>query len=329
MIKYFIIKEKDKINFKHETVLLHETVDALDIKKDGIYIDATLGGAGHSQLLLSKLGEHGKLYAFDQDITAIEHAKEKIKDSRLIVIHDNFSSINQHGLPLVDGILYDLGVSSPQFDVAERGFSYKLEAKLDMRMDKSSELTAYEIVNHYSFHELLSIFKRYGQDPYAKQIARKIEKYRENKSIETTTELAELIKTALPQKELKKKGHPAKKIFQALRIEVNDELGSLELSLNRAIEMLKPAGRLSIISFQPLEDKIVKRFFKEHSEVNVPRGLPIIPDEMKAKLKIIARKPILASEQELEKNNRSHSAKLRVAERINFEIKGEDDGKEV
>jgi 16S rRNA (cytosine1402-N4)-methyltransferase len=295
--------------------LLEETVNALELKEDGVYVDATLGGAGHSRLLLSKLGANGRLYSFDQDQVAIDNAASEGLDSRWILIHDNFVNIAEHDLPPIDGILYDLGVSSPQFDVAERGFSYKLDAKLDMRMDQSQSLTAYEIINHYPFNDLMRIFSRYGEEPYAKQIARKIEQQRNVQAIETTLELAELIKASLPQKELKKKGHPAKRVFQALRIEVNDELGSLEKSLYSAIDMLKPSGRIAVISFQSLEDRIVKRIFKESSEVDVPRGLPVIPENMKAKLKMIVRKPILASKAELEVNNRAHSAKLRVAER--------------
>lgn len=295
--------------------MLEETVNALELKEDGVYVDATLGGAGHSRLLLSKLGANGRLYSFDQDQVAIDNAASEGLDSRWILIHDNFVNIAEHDLPPIDGILYDLGVSSPQFDVAERGFSYKLDAKLDMRMDQSQSLTAYEIINHYPFNDLMRIFSRYGEEPYAKQIARKIEQQRNVQAIETTLELAELIKASLPQKELKKKGHPAKRVFQALRIEVNDELGSLEKSLYSAIDMLKPSGRIAVISFQSLEDRIVKRIFKESSEVDVPRGLPVIPENMKAKLKMIVRKPILASKAELEVNNRAHSAKLRVAER--------------
>lgn len=297
-------------------MLLNESIDALDLKRGGTYIDATLGGSGHSRLLLSRLNG-GRLYAFDQDQVAIDNAKKTFEDPRLTLIHDNFANLDQHDIGRVDGILYDLGVSSPQFDEAARGFSYKLDAKLDMRMDQtSSSLTAYDVVNTYTFNDLMRIFSRYGEEPFAKQIARKIEQAREIQPIETTLQLADLIKSAMPQKALKKKGHPAKRVFQALRIEVNDELGSLETSLHKAIEMLKPGGRIAVISFQSLEDRIVKSIFRENSEVDVPRGIPVIPDEMKPKLKIIARKPILASDEELLHNNRAHSAKLRVAERL-------------
>ncbi|GAB2026524.1 16S rRNA (cytosine(1402)-N(4))-methyltransferase RsmH [Lactovum odontotermitis] len=269
--------------------------------------------------MLSRL-TGGQLYAFDQDQVAIDNARANIKDSRLTLIHDNFANLDHHEIPPVDGVLYDLGVSSPQFDEAARGFSYKLDARLDMRMDQSSSssLTAYEVVNTYAFNDLMRIFSRYGEEPFnqARQIARKIEQAREIKPIERTLELADIIKSALPQKALKKKGHPAKRVFQALRIEVNDELGSLESSLHKAIDMLKPGGRIAVISFHSLEDRIVKTIFKENSEVDVPRGIPVIPDDMKPKLKIIVRKPILASDEELAHNNRAHSAKLRVAERL-------------
>ena len=303
-------------NFKHITVLLEETVEALNVKEDGTYIDATLGGAGHTSLILSKLGPNGRLYSFDQDQVAIDNAKRLISDERLNLIHDNFENIDQHGLTAVDGIIYDLGVSSPQFDEAERGFSYKLEAKLDMRMDQRAELSAYQVVNDYPFNDLMRIISRYGDEPYAKQIARKIEQARKIKPIDSTLELAELIKSAMPQKALKKKGHPAKRTFQAIRIEVNHELDSLEKSLTAAIEILKPGGRLAVITFQSLEDRIVKRIFKENSQIEVPRGLPMIPEDMKPKLKLINRKAIVSNEAELAVNNRAHSAKLRVSEKL-------------
>jgi len=310
------------IEFKHDTVLLNETVDMLDVKADGIYVDATLGGAGHSQYLLSKLIT-GHLYAFDQDETAHENAKNKlaseIQAGKVTLIKDNFrnltSSLAGHGVDKIDGILYDLGVSSPQFDDSARGFSYKKEARLDMRMNQSQALSAYEVVNDYPYEDLVRIFFRYGEDKFSKQIARKIEQARIEKEIETTTELAEIIKSALPQKELKKKGHPAKRIFQAIRIEVNDELGAAEESIEQAIELLNVGGRISVITFHSLEDRLTKTIFKEYSTVDVPKGLPMLPKDMEAKLKLINRKPVTASEEELEHNNRAHSAKLRVAEK--------------
>lgn len=309
--------------FKHDTVLLHETVDMLNVKSDGIYVDATMGGAGHSQYLLDKLTT-GHLYAFDQDQAAHDNAKIKlnkyIEQGSVTLIKDNFrnlkNALNDLGVEKIDGILYDLGVSSPQFDDAGRGFSYRNEAKLDMRMDQSSDLTAYEVVNEYPYNDLVRIFYRYGEEKYSKQIARKIESARKNGPIETTTQLSEIIKSALPQKELKKKGHPAKKIFQSIRIEVNDELGAAEESIEQAIDLLDIDGRISVITFHSLEDRLTKNIFKEYSTVNVPRGLPFIPDELKPVLELVNRKPILASSEELENNNRAHSAKLRVARKL-------------
>jgi 16S rRNA (cytosine1402-N4)-methyltransferase len=311
--------------FKHETVLLHETVDMLDVKPDGIYVDATLGGGGHTNYLLGKITS-GKVYAFDQDQVAHDNANERFKDEiasgKLTLIKSNFrylqSSLAAEGVTSIDGILYDLGVSSPQFDDSQRGFSYKLEARLDMRMDQSQALSAYEVVNDYSFNDLMRIFTRYGEETFSKQIARKIEQARKESPIETTTQLAEIIKSALPQKVLKKKGHPAKRIFQAIRIEVNDELGAAAQSLEEAIDLLALEGRVSVITFHSLEDRLVKTMFKEASTVDLPRGIPVIPDDMKPKLEVVTRKPILPSEEELEQNNRAHSAKLRVAKKINL-----------
>lgn len=310
------------MEFKHDTVMLHETVDMLEVKPDGIYVDATLGGAGHSEYLLSKLTT-GHLYSFDQDETAHENAKIRLKtaleEEKVTLIKSNFrylrSSLAELGVTKIDGILYDLGVSSPQFDDTQRGFSYKKEARLDMRMNQSQALSAYEVVNDYPYEDLVRIFYRYGEEKFSKQIARKIEQARKLKPIELTTELADLIKTALPQKELKKKGHPAKRIFQAIRIEVNDELGAAEESIEEAIDLLKVSGRISVITFHSLEDRLTKTIFKEYSTVDVPKGLPMIPKDMEAKLKLVNRKPILASSEELAFNNRTHSAKLRVAEK--------------
>jgi len=310
------------MEFKHDTVMLHETVDMLEVKPDGIYVDATLGGAGHSEYLLSKLTT-GHLYAFDQDDTAHENAKVRLKaalaENKVTLIKSNFrylrSSLADLGVTKIDGILYDLGVSSPQFDDSQRGFSYKKEARLDMRMDQSQALSAYEVVNDYPYEDLVRIFYRYGEEKFSKQIARKIEQARKLQPIEMTTELADIIKSALPQKELKKKGHPAKRIFQAIRIEVNDELGAAEESLEEAIDLLNVSGRISVITFHSLEDRLTKTIFKEYSTVDVPKGLPMIPKDMEAKLKLVNRKPVLASEEELAFNNRAHSAKLRVAEK--------------
>ena len=310
--------------FHHVTVMLHETIDMLDVKPDGIYVDATLGGAGHSEYLLSKLSEKGHLYAFDQDQNAIDNAQKRlapyIEKGMVTFIKDNFRHLKDRlhdlGVTEIDGICYDLGVSSPQLDQRERGFSYKKDAPLDMRMNQEASLTAYEVVNQYDYHDLVRIFFKYGEDKFSKQIARKIEQARQVKPIETTTELAEIIKSAKPAKELKKKGHPAKQIFQAIRIEVNDELGAADESIQQAIELLALDGRISVITFHSLEDRLTKQLFKEASTVEVPKGLPFIPDDLKPKMKLVSRKPILPSKEELEANNRSHSAKLRVARKI-------------
>ena len=310
--------------FHHVTVLLHETIDYLDVKPDGVYVDATLGGAGHSEYLLSKLSPKGHLYAFDQDATAIEHAKKRlapyIEKGMVTFVQDNFRhlklQLEKLGVDEIDGICYDLGVSSPQLDERERGFSYKQDAPLDMRMNRHADFSAYQVVNDYDYHDLVRIFFKYGEDKFSKQIARKIEQARQITPIETTTELAEIIKSAKPAKELKKKGHPAKQIFQAIRIEVNDELGAADESIQQAIDLLAVDGRISVITFHSLEDRLTKQLFKEASTVDVPKGLPFIPDDLKPKLELISRKPILPSAEELELNNRAHSAKLRVAKKV-------------
>ncbi|AMM92363.1 16S rRNA (cytosine(1402)-N(4))-methyltransferase RsmH [Peribacillus simplex] len=308
--------------FQHTTVLLKETVDGLNIKPDGIYVDCTLGGAGHSEYLLSQLSDNGRLYAFDQDETAIRNAKEKLErfGERIVLVPNNFKylkeELNARGIEKVDGILYDLGVSSPQLDTPERGFSYNHDAPLDMRMDQSAAISAYDVVNTWSFHDLMRIFFQYGEEKFSKQIARKIEAAREIKPIETTFELVELIKDGIPAPARRKGGHPAKRVFQAIRIAVNDELGVFEDSLEQAISLLDKEGRISVITFHSLEDRICKTVFKKASSLpDLPPGLPVIPDEFKPPMKIITRKPILPSEEELEGNNRSRSAKLRIAEK--------------
>lgn len=311
--------------FKHTTVLLEETVNGLDVKEDGIYVDCTLGGGGHSRLILSKLGENGHLYSFDQDQTAIDYNQKNLAEyvakGQVTFVKSNFrnlkNELNHLGIDGVDGVLYDLGVSSPQFDDAERGFSYRFDAPLDMRMDQTQKLNAREVVNEWSYNDLVRIFFRYGEEKYSKQVARKIESTREEKPIETTGELADLIKSAIPAAARRTGGHPAKKIFQAIRIAVNDELGALEESLEQTLQILNPAGRISVITFQSLEDRLVKRMFKEQTEIgDLPAGLPIIPGDMKPKYKLINRKPIIPSEDELEENRRSHSAKLRIIEKL-------------
>lgn len=311
--------------FKHITVLLNEAVDGLNIKPDGTYVDCTLGGGGHSGLILSKLSENGKLYSFDQDITAINFNKDKFEEEnelgKINFIKSNFRNIseelNKRNILGVDGILYDLGVSSPQFDNADRGFSYNYDAPLDMRMDQSQSLTARDVVNDWSYEQLVRIFFRYGEEKFAKSIARRIGKVRQQTPIETTGQLVDLIKEAIPAKARRKGGHPAKKTFQAIRIAVNDELGALEESLEQALDLLNPGGRISVITFQSLEDRLVKVMFKQKTSLpELPPGLPVIPDSQKVEYKLITRKPIVPSEDEITHNNRAHSAKLRIIEKL-------------
>lgn len=312
-------------DFQHTTVLLHETVDGLAIKPSGVYVDCTLGGAGHSEYLLSQLDANGHLYAFDQDQKAIENAKirlaEYVAKNQVTFIKANFreltTELNRIGVTEVDGILYDLGVSSPQLDEAERGFSYHQDAPLDMRMDQDAPLSAYHVVNEYSYHDLVKIFFRYGEEKFSKQIARLIERRRADKPIETTGELVDLIKEAIPAPARRKGGHPAKRVFQAIRIAVNDELGAIESSLEQAIDMLAVEGRVSVITFHSLEDRIVKTMFKEFSTPkDMPPGLPMVPEEFQPVLKLVNRKPIIPSDEELHDNNRARSAKLRIAEKV-------------
>ncbi|AMA62805.1 MAG: 16S rRNA (cytosine(1402)-N(4))-methyltransferase RsmH [Kurthia gibsonii] len=309
--------------FNHTTVLLKETVDELNVRPDGIYVDCTLGGAGHSEYLVQQLSEQGRLICFDQDTTAIENAKIKLAPyiDRVTFVHSNFRYLQQElanlGISKVDGVLYDLGVSSPQLDNAERGFSYHQDAALDMRMDQTAPLTAFEVVNEWSYAELVRIFYRYGEEKFSKQVARKIEEAREKSPIETTGQLVELIKAGIPAAARRKGGHPAKRIFQAIRIAVNDELGAAEESLQQALDVIDVGGRVSVITFHSLEDRLTKTIFKEVSSVpELPPGLPIIPDHLQPKYKLVNRKPILPTEEELAVNNRSRSAKLRVIEKI-------------
>lgn len=310
--------------FNHVTVLLNEAIDNLNVKPDGTYVDATLGGGGHSQLLASRLTT-GKLWSFDQDITAINYNKEhlatELAEGKVAFIQNNFRNLRdalaEVGVTEIDGIVYDLGVSSPQFDDGQRGFSYNYDAPLDMRMNQSQELTARTVVNEWDFHDLLRILSRYGEEKFAKQIARAIERQREIQPIETTFELVEVIKSAIPAAARRTGGHPAKRSFQAIRIAVNDELGVVEESLTQALDMLKVGGRISVITFHSLEDRLVKTMFKEKTAVpELPAGLPIIPDEMQPGYKLVTRKPILPSEEEMANNHRAHSAKLRVIERL-------------
>jgi len=300
---------------KHVTVLLKEAIEHLNIKKDGIYVDGTLGGAGHSKMILEHL-EKGFLYAFDQDDYAIEFAKNVLKDfSNYKIIKSNFrylkQKLNAEGITKIDGLLLDLGMSSFQIDDPTRGFTYLKDAKLDMRMDQSQSLTAEEIVNTYDKEELAKLFYIYGEEKNSYKIAQRIIDQRPLKST------GDLVKIT-DQVNYKEKGHSAKKVFQALRIAVNHELGVLEEVLSQAVDMLNPGGRLVVITFHSLEDRIVKHFFKNESTNNLPKNLPVMMDD-KVKLKIVTRKPIYPSDEEMAANSRSKSAKLRVAERTTYE----------
>ena len=306
--------------FKHYSVLLEEAVEGLNIKEDGIYVDCTLGGAGHSLEILKKLTT-GKLYAFDQDNVALENAKIKLSEyaDKVVFIKSNFENLKEklaeQNVYEVDGVLYDLGVSSPQLDTPERGFSYNYDTRLDMRMDTDASMSAYEVVNEYSYHDLVRIFYRYGEEKFSKQIARNIEKKRELAPIETTFQLVDIIKESIPAAKRRTGGHPAKRVFQAIRIAVNNELSVFENSLEQAIDIVKVGGRISVITFHSLEDRICKQIFNSYAKnKEIPKNLPILPNESLAKLKLITRKPICPSDKELEENNRSRSAKLRVAE---------------
>ena len=306
--------------FKHYSVLLEEAVEGLNIKEDGIYVDCTLGGAGHSLEILKKLTT-GKLYAFDQDNVALENAKIKLSEyaDKVVFIKSNFENLKEklaeQNVYEVDGVLYDLGVSSPQLDTPERGFSYNYDTRLDMRMDTDASISAYEVVNEYSYHDLVRIFYRYGEEKFSKQIARNIEKKRELAPIETTFQLVDIIKESIPAAKRRTGGHPAKRVFQAIRIAVNNELSVFENSLEQAIDIVKVGGRISVITFHSLEDRICKQIFNSYAKnKEIPKNLPILPNESLSKLKLITRKPICPSDKELEENNRSRSAKLRIAE---------------
>ena len=308
---------------EHESVLLPETIELLDVKPEGIYVDATLGRGGHTRALAEKLTT-GHLYSFDKDAEAIAESQENLADlaDRITLIHADFRDLRQElearGVAAVDGVMMDLGVSSPQFDDPERGFSYRFDARLDMRMDQEQKLTAYDVINTYGEGELASVFRRYGEERYAGPIARAIVRQREKAPVETTFQLVELIRSALPAKVLNKKGHPAKQVFQALRIEVNDELGALEEGLQQACSILKPGGRCAVITFHSLEDRIVKTIFKELTTAPfVEPRLPVKASQMEqASFTAVTRKPVTAGSEELARNRRAHSAKLRAVERI-------------
>lgn len=304
----------------HIPVLYTEVLEGLAIDPQGIYVDGTLGRGGHAEGILKALST-GRLFAFDQDQQAITEASARLADygDRLTIIHANFNtlkaSLNRLGIDGVNGILLDLGVSSPQFDDPARGFSYRHDARLDMRMDQRQTLDAYTVVNTYSFVELMKILQRYGEEPYAKQIARAIETRREKAPIETTLQLVDVIKSALPAKVLSQKGHPAKQTFQALRIEVNRELDVLSDVLDQAISVLKPGGRLVILTFHSLEDKAVKHRFMDLSDPHIPAKLPVTV-VLTTPYRMIKTKTKAASADELRDNPRAHSAHLRILERI-------------
>ncbi|WP_062105166.1 16S rRNA (cytosine(1402)-N(4))-methyltransferase RsmH [Bacillus niameyensis] len=309
--------------FNHTTVMLNEAFEGLNIDPDGLYVDCTLGGGGHTEKILSQLSDKGRLIAFDQDETAIASVKIRLSNhlEKLTIIQSNFRNLSEElekiGISKVDGVLYDLGVSSPQLDTPERGFSYHHDAPLDMRMDLTGDVSAYDVVNHWPYEELVKIFFKYGEEKFSKQIARKIEAAREKAPIETTGQLVELIKDGIPAPARRKGGHPAKRIFQAIRIAVNDELHVFESSLNQAIDLLNPGGRICVITFHSLEDRICKSVFKSASEgPELPPGMPVIPQGYEPILKLVTRKPVIPSDEELANNNRARSAKLRIAEKL-------------
>ncbi len=310
------------MEFKHYSVLLEETIDNLDIKKNGIYVDGTLGGAGHATQVCKRLGEGGRFIGIDQDEDAIRASSQRLSEfgDKVTIVRSNYCNMKQVlkelGVDKVDGIVLDLGVSSYQLDTAERGFTYREDAPLDMRMDNRNEMTARDIVNEYSEHDLYRIIRDYGEDKFAKNIAKHIVRMREEKPIETTFELIEAIKAAIPMKIRMNTGHPAKKTFQAIRIELNKELDVLKNTLRDMVESLNPGGRICIITFHSLEDRIVKTMFKEfENPCTCPPQFPVCVCGNKSLGKVITRKPILPSEEELEVNSRSKSAKLRVFER--------------
>ena len=308
--------------FEHKSVLLKETIEGLNIKPDGIYVDGTLGGGGHSYEIARRLDKGGKLVGIDRDEDALSAASERLSEfsDRVKLIRGNYedtvSILHDQGIFGADGILLDLGVSSYQFDEAERGFSYKKEAPLDMRMDRREKRTAADIINGYTESELYRIIRDYGEDRFAKNIAKHIVNERQKKPIETTTELAEIIKHAIPARVREGGGHPAKKTFQAIRIELNRELDILSGSIEGLIDILNPGGRIAIITFHSLEDKIVKSAFKKaENPCTCPPDFPVCVCGKKSKGRVLTRKPIVSGDEELSENNRAHSAKLRIFEK--------------
>lgn len=310
------------MEFKHKSVLLDETIESLNIKPNGIYVDGTLGGGGHSYEIAKRLTDGGRLIGIDQDEDAIRAAKERLSEfaDRVTIVRDNYCNmpkvLDELGISKVDGILLDIGVSSYQLDEAERGFTYKQDAPLDMRMDQRQEMTAKDIVNGYSEADLYRIIRDYGEDKFAKNIAKHIVQARQIKPVETTFELDEIIKAAIPMKFRATGGHPAKKTFQAIRIELNRELEVLDESIDAMTDLLNDNGRLCIITFHSLEDRIVKtRFRKNENPCTCPPDFPVCVCGKKPKGKVITRKPIVPDEEELEENKRAKSSKLRVFER--------------
>lgn len=311
------------MSFNHITVLKEEAVEALSIHPDGIYVDCTLGGAGHSALIASRLGEGGRLISIDQDDIALANAKERLAHfgEKVILVKKNFRYIKQVvsdlGLDGVDGILFDLGVSSPQLDEGERGFSYNADAPLDMRMDQQAPLSAYEVVNEWSEDELVKLIWEYGEEKFSRRIARQIVTQREKTPIETTGELVEIIKLAIPAAARRTGPHPAKRTFQAIRIAVNDELNAFKEAVVDAVKLLLPQGRVSVITFHSLEDRICKQVFQEYAKGCIcPPAFPICGCGNKPVVRVITRKPVLPTEGEVTENPRARSAKLRVAEKI-------------
>ena len=310
------------MEFKHISVLLNECIEGLNIKEDGIYVDGTLGGAGHSSEIIKNLCERGRLIGIDQDKDALKAAKEKLKDyNNVTFVHSNFYNIENilHDLNIagVDGILMDLGVSSYQLDNGERGFSYMQDAPLDMRMNRENSLSAYEVINSYSEEDLFRIIKDYGEEKFAKRIANFIINKRKEKNIESTLELVDVIKAAIPAKARREGPHPAKRTFQAIRIEVNKELEIIEKTIRDGVERLNVGGRMVIITFHSLEDRIVKTVYKNLANpCTCPSSFPVCVCNKKPIVKIITRKPIEASKEELDYNPRSRSAKLRIIEKI-------------
>lgn len=305
----------------HISVLKDELINNLNLKEDSIIVDGTLGYAGDSSIILERI-KKGFLFAFDQDSEAIEYSTNVLNKigTNFTIIKSNFvnlkQELNKRGIEKIDGAIFDLGVSSPQLDNGRRGFSYHEDARLDMRMDKDNPLDAYYVVNNYDLNDLTRIFRDYGEDKFAYQIAKKIVKQREEKPIETTLELVEAIKSAVSEKEKRKK-HPAKQIFQAIRIEVNHELDVIKPALEQALEMLNVGGRVEVITFHSLEDKIVKKYFKEVCSIDDKiKGLPNIPKEYLPDFKLVVNKAIIPTDKELENNNRARSAKLRIIERV-------------